>query len=104
MKPVRLTDDEWGGSAISRGISLLLFAVYVVGGYVAGGPGLSLKILGFCIVPLACVWFPEGMGAYKSYGYGHIGRESPASFVWVLGWIVLLLPAITAAIFWIASV
>ena len=49
---------------------------------------------------MACVWFPEAIGAYKSHGYGHITKESPASFVWVLGWIVLLLPVIIGGILW----
>ena len=49
---------------------------------------------------VACVWFPEAIGAYKSHGYGHITKESPASFVWVLGWIVPLLPVIIGGILW----
>jgi hypothetical protein len=65
----------------------------ITGRYLSSaGPG---AIVGFCVLPVACIWFPGALG--DSVG-GRITRKSPRSFVWFLGWVVLLLPLIAAAI------
>lgn len=86
---------------LSRLLSLSLVLVYVAGTGVMVGIVSALKILAAMSVPLACVWFPEAMGDYT---LGRISKESPPSFVWVLGWIVLLLPLIVVAILWLQGV
>jgi uncharacterized protein len=62
------------------------------------GPGV---VLGFCVLPLACIWFPEGLGDFLG---GHITKRSPRAFVWALGWAVLLVPAIMVAILWLEGI
>jgi Zn-finger nucleic acid-binding protein len=81
----------------SRVVSGLLVLVYLV--VAARSPGgtwaVMLRAL-YCLLPLACIWFPDALGAYVR---GRITARSPRSFVWVLGWVVLLMPAIRWAIF-----
>jgi hypothetical protein len=57
-----------------------------------------LQAAGFCVVALACIWFPEALGDYTG---GRISRASPAPFVWFFGWVVLLLPMLVALIYWL---
>jgi hypothetical protein len=64
----------------------------------------ALKVFAAMLVPLACVWFPEAMGDYTGHTFSHITKPSPPSFVWFLGWIVLLLPVIVGTILWFQGV
>ena len=89
--------DEYDPHQRSRMASAVIAATYVI---VCGtwDVGDAVKMLGFCIVPLACIWFPAAMGDYTG---GLALRRSPAVFVFVLGWFVLLLPGGVFAVFWI---
>jgi hypothetical protein len=68
------------------------------------GPLSALKMLGAMLVPLACVWFPEALGDYTGPALSHLNRRSPASFVWFLGWVLLLFPIIIGTILWLQGV
>jgi hypothetical protein len=89
------------GQPLSRLLSLFLVLVYVTGTGVMAGTLSALKILAAMLLPLACIWFPEVMGDYTQ---GHVNRRSPPSFVWFLGWILLLLPMIVGAVLWLQGV
>jgi hypothetical protein len=90
---------------VSRLASSALVAGYLVIGMLAGGPGETLKVLAFCVVPLACIWFPEALGDYTGYlVFDRITKASPSIFVWFMGWVVLLLPLIVALILWLEGV
>jgi len=52
------------------------------------------------IFPLLCIWFPDTLGTAAS---SRINKPSPAWLVWVLGWVVLLLPAIAVGIIWLRT-
>ena len=56
----------------------------------------------FCVVPVACIWLPDVLGNYA--GIFSITTTSPASFVWFLGWVVLLLPVIVVPLVWLEGV
>ena len=60
---------------------------------------LALRIFYWSVVPWACVCFPEAFSGAISPLLG-TRRESPRSFVWFFGWLVLLLPIIQIAIVW----
>ena len=76
----------------SRVLSSLLVAVYVVVGLRLGGAAGAIQRLLACVVPWACVCFPDALGSYvRPFG---TTRPSPRSFVWFFGWLVLLLPVI----------
>jgi hypothetical protein len=89
--------DEDDSHQRARMASAVIAATYVIVFGAWHGED-AVKMLGFCIVPLACIWFPAAMGDYTG---GLVLRRSPAVFVFVLGWIVLLLPGMVFAIFWI---
>ena len=47
-------------------------------------PGLS-AILGFCLLPVSCIWFPEAPGSLLGGGFK---SGSSRAIVWILGWVV----------------
>jgi Zn-finger nucleic acid-binding protein len=77
----------------SRMASSLLVAVYLVAAFKLGGAVSGWRMLGVCVVPWACVCFPEAMGATINPIIG-MAKESTRSAVWLLGWLALLLPLI----------
>jgi uncharacterized protein len=84
----------------SRVASGLIAAVYLAVAANASGrlvsyPVTVLAVLRFCTLPLACIWFPDAIGSVFP---GRVGKKSPRSFVWVLGWVVLLVPVLGVVI------
>ena len=73
---------------------LLTVAFQLVPPIRSSGAGAS-RIIGFCILPLLCVWFPDTLGGLTG---GRLTKTSPRSFVWFVGWFVLLLPLVVATI------
>lgn len=71
----------------SRTLSILLFCTYVPL-FRSEGLGTVWTILGCCLVPLICVWFPEAMAEATG---GNV-RASPPGLVWLFGWVTLLIP------------
>ena len=86
-----------------RAISLLISALYVVGAVWSGGPELGAKALASCLLPLACIWFSDAMGAYAgNFGGGSgITAESPGCIVSLVGWALLLFPFWGAGLKWL---
>ena len=85
----------------SRVASSLLVATYMVAAYGAGGAPAALKLLSMCLVPWVCVCFPDGLSGVISPALGTT-RASPRSFLWFLGWLVLLVPLVQFVIIWAA--
>jgi hypothetical protein len=78
---------------INRVLSAAVAAAYLIAGYVGGGPPLLIKWVLYLLLPLACIWFGEELGAYKgSWGAQSINSESPGCLVAFLGWVLLLSP------------
>ena len=49
----------------------------------------------FLLLPMACIWFGEEMGALTGVMRGqYVGAESPGWLVALLGWVILLLPGV----------
>ena len=80
-------------------MSALLAMAYIVVAFVTGGPATAVKMV-FCVVSLFCVWFPDVMGSYIGLTIGPVTRESPAEMVWLMGWVVLLLPIVQFLLIW----
>jgi len=88
----------------SRPASALVAAFCVIGTFAIAGPVRSLEVFAFCLLPLGCIWFPEALGDWDgSSRMTHINAASPGSFVWLLGWVVLLVPAVAGGIIWIGT-
>ena len=84
----------------SRLASGAVAVVYVVGAVVLGGPVDGLRISAFCLIPLGCIWFPESLGDYIG---GNVNAPSPPFLVFILGWIVLLLPMVAGLLIWLRT-
>jgi len=81
-------------------LSLLAGIAYVMVAAIHGGTEMAFKMALFLVLPLACIWFSQSMGAYtgKFPAEMPITQTSPAIMVQVLGWVVLLMPAIVSII------
>ena len=80
----------------SRAISLIIALWYVIFAIFIGDAGTVIWTALFCLVPLACIWFPRPMAQYRGLGEfpKHIDTSSPPSFIFVMGWVVLFLPVL----------
>ena len=90
--------------SVSRTVSAAIAVAYVtiavtVAGFLAGA-----RTAAFCLLPCACIWFPEAMVDYTGDVFSNVTKTSPPSFVFVLGWVVLLTPFIGLGFMWIASI
>jgi Zn-finger nucleic acid-binding protein len=104
----------------SRIVSALVVVSYLLAGFGVGPGRLPLlldlafrfgsksyvtfspsAVLGFCVLPILCIWFPEPLGNLVG---GRITKRSPRLFVWALGWVVLLLPVVIVTILWAEGV
>jgi Zn-finger nucleic acid-binding protein len=86
----------------SRIVSSLLVVFYFVVAYKLSGAEAAMTRLYVCIVPWACVCFPEVLGAAISPILG-TAKTSPRSFLWFFGWLVLLLPLIQVGIVFVET-
>jgi len=90
------------GRPISRALSTTIALAYLAPALARGDAVLALRVILFCALPVACIWFPDVLGEHA--GIFPITTNSPASFVWFLGWIVLLLPIIVVPLVWLEGV
>jgi Zn-finger nucleic acid-binding protein len=81
----------------SRLAASLLVAFYMIVGFMLGGAGAALTRLYVCVVPWACVCFPDALGGFISPVLGTT-RESPRWFIWFFGWVALFVPLILLVI------
>ena len=77
---------------ISRILSLLVAATYVVIALLAGAGFETIKIAVFLVLPLACIWFSDAMGDYTGVAGGGPMTRTPGIIVAVAGWLLLLAP------------
>jgi hypothetical protein len=88
----------------SRILSLIIALTYVTVGVQADVFGTGIRLALFSLIPCACIWFPEAMGDYTGDVLTNITKTSPASFVFVLGWIILLIPFIAVPFMWLETI
>jgi hypothetical protein len=84
-------------------LSLAVVTIYIGIALICKAGAMDfIRLFGFLLLPLACIWFGDAMGKYTGFspiGQQFINRESPGCLVTLMGWILLLLP-IWAAIIW----
>lgn len=82
---------------MERLLSLLVAFGYLAVGFWVEGPA-ALGFLVFLILPLALIWFGDDLGAYVGPSFRpsprRITSRSPGSLVRILGWVLLLFPAV----------
>lgn len=80
----------------SRWLSATVAVIYLLAGAATGGLQSVLNLAMFLVWPLACIWFPDGMGNLVGITLGHgypvITQRTPGDFVAIGGWILLLSP------------
>jgi hypothetical protein len=87
----------------NRVLSGLLAIIYIIAALLMGGAEGGFKLLGFVVLPLACIWFSEAMGGYTGLTTSvPITAPSPGIMVCIVGWVVLLLPIVLVIIAWLA--
>lgn len=80
-----------------RVIPLLVGFGYLVAAFFLGNGEIVASMVGFLILPLACIWFPEPIGDFTgSTGSGSIDKASPEDAVSVAGWTLLFLPIVVS--------
>jgi hypothetical protein len=86
---------------ISRAVSLLVAAGYMIAGVVStGGRDGGILILGMILLlPLMLIWFPDVCGSYIGpAGRGYVDQEAPPVLIVIAGWFFLVGPLILYAI------
>ncbi|HLX95271.1 MAG TPA: hypothetical protein VKU37_05970 [Verrucomicrobiae bacterium] len=83
-------------------MSSLVAITYIALALIFSGGALAFKLGLILIMPLACIWFSDAMGSYTGLGlmaYDYpITKQSPGILVCIMGWVVLLLPAVIVVI------
>jgi hypothetical protein len=91
-------------SRVASGVMVALYLGLAVAGPFKGYSRVAdlARVLGFCVLPLACIWFPDELARYggritfQNLRYGR--KPLPPPFVWFLGWVVLLVPVVMAVL------
>jgi hypothetical protein len=79
----------------NRLFSASLASTYILLSVFLGGAEAAFKTGLFVILPLACIWFSEAMGGYVGPNWREaITSPTPAIFVCIGGWLLLLLPLV----------
>ena len=86
----------------ARTLALLVVCTYIGFGYAFGGAEGAVRVLSGCLLPLYCVWFPDGAGTYYGCWRGTLHRPTPPVMVSIGGWLLLAMPPIFALI-WFMS-
>jgi hypothetical protein len=86
------------GGIISRGLSLVIAAIYLGFALIGGGGAAVIQLCVLLVWPLAMIWFPEPLGSLSGYiGGGRVNVETPPFLVAFMGWFFLLgLPVVIA--------
>lgn len=92
----------------TRAFALLVVATYIGLAARFFGAEAGLRMLAACLLPLLCVWFPDGLSTWFGYGSGWVYRrgftgDTPPVMVALGGWLLLAMPPIIAVI-WFTSI
>jgi len=82
----------------ARIISLIIACIYIIMAFFVGETGFWIYVLGYLILPLACIWFGDEMGGYTGFWRGIPLRQTPGGFIRFMGWVLLLLPTVIGII------
>ena len=81
-----------------RVMSLLLATAYLVSSRVRFDAAAVLRMAMFCMLPLACIWFPDVAATYVG---GSVDRESPRGLLVFFAWVVLLIPLFRGVLWYV---
>lgn len=76
---------------INRGLSLLIYFVYLAAAYAHGGAETTFKVAMGLLLPMACIWFSQPLGDYTGIIRGQsMTSSTPAFLVCAGGWFILV--------------
>ena len=81
--------------SVGRVLSAAIALVYFSGAVVIGGPADSLRIALFLALPMLCIWYPDVVAGFHSFG---ITKTTPEVILPFFGWALLILPMVLVAI------
>jgi hypothetical protein len=84
---------------ISRILSGIIAAIYLVIAYATGGPASVCECFMFLLGPIALIWYSEEMGDFTGmWGSSYVSESSPGWLIALFGWLILFFPVIMPAI------
>lgn len=69
-------------------LAYLIFALFFI------GPASAIKIAGYLVFCLGCIWFSEDVGKFTGFGMPAVTTSSTGCMVAAGGWLLLILPLI----------
>lgn len=79
----------------NRILSGLLAMAYMMDAGISGGGASACRAGMFVALPLSCVWFSDLMGrCVRHFERTDDTGTSPAQMIFILGWVLLLLPVL----------
>jgi len=81
--------------------SIIVSALYLLAAFLTGNIEDVVRLAGFLIIPLACIWFGDDMGGWIGFsraGGPRITQASPGCLVVFVGWVLLLAPLIVGIV------
>ncbi len=86
--------------SLSRIISAVIAAVYIIAAFAMGGGELVLMTIGSLILPMGCIWYGEQLGNYIGLlPIPAITQTTPGCLVTAVGWVFLTIPIFLLLIF-----
>ena len=77
---------------VSRGASIFVAALCAGAAFYKARTGVAVRIAVGLLLPMTCIWFPVSLGSYVGpvSWFRRIDRPTPALFVALTGWLLLL--------------
>ena len=86
--------------SLSRIISAVIAAAYVIAAFAIGDGELVLMTVGSLILPMGCIWYGEELGNYIGLlPIPAITQRTPGCLVTAVGWVFLTIPIILLLVF-----
>ena len=85
---------------IGKVISGLIIALYITLGVIAADLKSVFYIAMYCLLPFFAIWFPNAMGDFVGgrLGAPSITGQSPGCLIYLLGWVMLIIPVFVSLI------
>ena len=80
-------------------LSAIIAVAYLAMAYLASGGETAFRVGIYLILPLACIWYGDSLGAFTgTMRMQHINAPTPGCLVVAGGWLLLLLPLLLGAL------
>ena len=85
--------DQDSSGPVARAASVVVAIAYIVAAYVSSSWVDAVEVATGLLLPVACIWFPDALGTCVGFvGTQFVSEDSSGPGVFIMGWVVLLLP------------